>query len=803
MYHVVAISCTATILYLISYLFYRIGYYSLPVHKKLWNYILAIVFLLTAIAGIFLALQVSYKWNIPFIKTVLKYHVEFGIGMTFTGLFHLLWHRSYFTAGIVREENANKPESQIKLSSRQISANLFILGLVSTSIQLLLIREMMNISGGYELIAGTFLCSWLIISALGSAAAGRSVPVGIKKLNLIFTLSPLLSVGFLLLFSRLFLSTGETPSALMSIVFTLIVLLPFCFISGFTFIKLISIAGNKTESVPGKSFSVETTGGIVSGILISILTSGILNTYQILLLLLIALYTYYLIAWVISDNRIKILTALTSVIISIIICATNPDRFFRQLLLPQLEITETRDTPYGNITSTVYNGEKSRYYNQRLLDYGNDVIEREENIHYAMLQSDTPERVIVISGSPKSYLPEIMKYNVGEIISIERDPAIIDQYRNNVDTASVKHKVINDDVFRYIRKIEKSDVVILLAPPPSTLVLNRFYTTEFFREVKQNLNKGGVFMCSPGIYDNYMNTESLKLFSSIYNSLTSVFKNVIPIAGNKLYFIASDKELSTEICLLAEEKKTETSYVNSGYLADDLIKAKSNEITSYIDLNIRQNRLNSPAACFYFQSYNLTKDLNEKTPVIILLLALFAMPVLLIKKRNMAMYFAASSLAGFEIIILMILQLTLGNMYQLTGLIMAGLMAGLATGSALNLKFSSIKIHGIILIILYIISGFCVNSVLTLKSTLPVIIIILVSAFIPAFITGNIFRVLTAANDNIKVSSDTYSADLAGSAFGLMFVSVLSVPLFGIKESIFILAVLVFAGFLFGTIKNK
>lgn len=56
----------------------------------------------------------------------------------------------------------------------KISTNLFIVGFVSTSIQLLLIREMMNISGGYELMTGTFLASWLIISAAGAILAGRS-----------------------------------------------------------------------------------------------------------------------------------------------------------------------------------------------------------------------------------------------------------------------------------------------------------------------------------------------------------------------------------------------------------------------------------------------------------------------------------------------------------------------------------------------------------------------------------------------------------------------------------------------------
>ncbi len=51
------------------------------------------------------------------------------------------------------------------------------------------------------------------------------------------------------------------------------------------------------------------------------------------------------------------------------------------------------------------------------------------------------------------------------------------------------------------------------------------------------------------------------------------------------------------------------------------------------------------------------------------------------------MYFSASALAGFEIIILLSLQVMVGNMYQLTGLIIAGLMTGLAVGSGINIRF--------------------------------------------------------------------------------------------------------------------
>ena len=111
-------------------------------------------------------------------------------------------------------------------------------------------------------------------------------------------------------------------------------------------------------------------------------------------------------------------------VLASVIIISNPDIFFRQILLPGIKVTGTKDTPYGNITKGKYKGEESLYYNQRLLAYNDDATEREEDIHYAMLQSESPEKVILISGSLQSHLPEILKYPVSRIIYIERDPAL-------------------------------------------------------------------------------------------------------------------------------------------------------------------------------------------------------------------------------------------------------------------------------------------------------------------------------------------------------------------------------------------
>jgi len=90
---------------------------------------------------------------------------------------------------IFRKEETGDSE---KISSypdlkTDIAANLFITGFISSSVQLLLLKELMNITGGYELIAGAFLCSWLIGSAAGSGLAPRSSMTDLGKINLYFS----------------------------------------------------------------------------------------------------------------------------------------------------------------------------------------------------------------------------------------------------------------------------------------------------------------------------------------------------------------------------------------------------------------------------------------------------------------------------------------------------------------------------------------------------------------------------------------------------------------------------------------
>ena len=807
MYHVSATGLTILIIYLISYAFCKTGIYTLQFHRKLWNTLLALVFIITAGAGIFLALQITYKWNIPQIKEFLKWHVETGIAMAFTGIFHFAWHLPYYFKKSANPELFEKIKEATKVLKQEnyfnAGINLFIIGFVSSSAQFLLLREMLNISGGYELIAGIYLGIWLISSAAGSFLAGKSGTSDPGRLNLLFAITLLLTPAVLVLFSNLILVPGETPSVLKSLFFIIAVLSPFCIVSGFIFVKITNIALTQSGTKPGRSFASETTGGIIAGIIVSILIAGGTGTYKLYFLIALLYSAFVLLAFLIQSKAHKLIYKLTFAAVIVFIVATEPDVIFRQALMKGLNITENRDTPYGNLAIGEYNGERSIFYNQRLLFYTNDVIEREEDIHYAMLQHKNPQKVMLLSGSLLPHLHEILKYPVKELLFVERDPVLAQI--QIPDSLKDKVSISNADAYSFIKKSDwTGDIIIMLIPPPSTLLLNRYYTQEFIQQIHNKLDKGGVFICSTGPGDNYLNDESLRLNSSVFNTLNSVFKNVVIVPGNKTYIAASDNELSLDFCALAEQKKIKNLYVNSDYLEDDIMERRSAEIMNQIDRSEKLNTSSFPLAYNYFQQYHLSRTSGEKIPVIILLTALFALPGIAAARKNITMYLSAAALAGFEIIALLTLQFTAGNMYQMTGLVLSGLMAGLAVGSARDYKLLqkiSFRYRALVLAGFYLLTGLFYSYLAAVSVKFIAVSLIILLSFVPSFITGSIFRWLSS--DSANEVSNVYTSDLTGSALGFMIVTVFAIPFLGIASTVIFLGILVFAGFLFGAITNK
>jgi hypothetical protein len=95
-YLLIPITVIVGTLYFYSRFAYRHGMIKKSFHRKFWNYVLLITFLVTALLGIIQVILIDYKLEAQFVLEILVYHVNFGIAMSLIAVFHLWWHIKYY-----------------------------------------------------------------------------------------------------------------------------------------------------------------------------------------------------------------------------------------------------------------------------------------------------------------------------------------------------------------------------------------------------------------------------------------------------------------------------------------------------------------------------------------------------------------------------------------------------------------------------------------------------------------------------------------------------------------------------------
>jgi hypothetical protein len=65
-------------------------------HRKIWNMVLLVSMLVSAVLGIFLILAIDFNIQISLPFNMLFWHVEAGIALSIIAVFHIFWHWRYF-----------------------------------------------------------------------------------------------------------------------------------------------------------------------------------------------------------------------------------------------------------------------------------------------------------------------------------------------------------------------------------------------------------------------------------------------------------------------------------------------------------------------------------------------------------------------------------------------------------------------------------------------------------------------------------------------------------------------------------
>ncbi len=95
-YYFIPIAGILFIFYLLTLALSKKKKIRLSKHRKLWNGILLITFLISGVSGIILAILLSYGIRLSFYSEMLFWHVETGIAMAIISIFHIVWHWKYF-----------------------------------------------------------------------------------------------------------------------------------------------------------------------------------------------------------------------------------------------------------------------------------------------------------------------------------------------------------------------------------------------------------------------------------------------------------------------------------------------------------------------------------------------------------------------------------------------------------------------------------------------------------------------------------------------------------------------------------
>jgi len=796
-YHVLPIGVTALVIYLFSLYLSSSGFTGKQSHRLFWNWVLMGSFTVTALFGLFLALKITYRWNVPLADQLLHWHVEAGIAMAIAAFIHLTWHLGYyFSKGKYRISDKREAEewSAAPVPPENMMPLLLLTGFLSSSSQFILMREAVILSGGTEAGAAIFLWLWLIIAAAGAVAGSRSLISGMRRM--IWTLvavTALAPVCFVLM-NTVILIPGETASFMQMLIILAVSVAPVTFLSSLIFVRISALRHAAGRSMPGSSFGTETAGSVTAGIVTVLAVVIIIPNYQLYILILLLSAAYAL--WFLGYPSLLRKWALAAFIpLAALVMILHPDHVFRSMLLRGVQVERSIDTPFGNITSGIYGGERTIFYDHRPLFFSSDVITAEENIHYALLQRDRYDKVLLISGGITRHLGELVKYDISELLYLEIDPGLIAaEGAHDTVCGRMKVSVIRTDPMTFMRGSEETyDAVLQLIPPPSTLSVNRFYTAEYFRMVKSHLTTDGIFMCTPMPWYNYSPQSYRKGFSPLYNALAGVFRHMTIIPGSYLYVIASDMPVSSGVAQMAESRNVETSYVNSDYLDDSEIRIKRDQVLSQVDSRAGMNLALRPVSSLFANIMSLEK-MGMKGGMIALLVVLVIVPFLFTARGRLMMFTSSAGLAGFGMIMIFILQMAVGNLYLLSAVILTLLMAGLAAGAAWGDAFAlkDLKVCALLLTALYTVTGLFA-SILVTSAPVHVLIYIIIVLPLAGFITVAVYRILTASAPGGATTGRVYAADLAGSALGYLTVATLLVPLAGTANACFLLAAVILA----------
>ena len=698
------------------------------------------------------------------------------------------------------------------------------LGVSAFITQLVLMRELLSVFSGNELVFGIVLGNWLLLtgggSYLGKISPKLKDPIAVLIVaQILVAVLPIVEV-FLLrtLRDRVFVRGAEV-GVTETVLSCFVLLAPYCLIAGFLLplASLILAEDKKQPASIGQVYFLDNVGDVVGGLLFSFVLVWLFNHFQVLYFPL--LLNLLLAAWVairFARRMLLALAAAATVAVVGLTLACDLDDLSARVQYAGRKIVDQRNSPYGRLIVTESSGQHDFLLNgvalfsaQRLGRADQSARYRdkqvEETVHYAMAQRPDARRVLLISGGISGTAREVLKYGEGRdrqvgVDYVELDPQIIrvaeDYLPDNLRDPRDRIAVFTTDGRLFVRRVDRPysyDVVIVDVPDPASSQINRFYTREFFEEVSRRLSPQGVLSISLGHYENYLSPELANLIAVAHQTLGQVFQNVLILPGGRIYFLASNGPLTTDVATRIEENGIQTAWVRRDYLESDVLQPLRLEgVRRAISHDAPVNRDFNPILYYHHLRYWLRMFPVWYGLLVGALLVLLLFAVVRARPVSFAIFTTGLAASALEVVLLVAFQILYGYLYQQVGLIIAMFMLGLGIGSYTmnrmldrrtprDLAWLELAVAAYAACLPLALIALARLASLTAAAAASQVAIPLL-ALVLAVLVGLEFP-LAGKADFRTVSSTAarlYTADYLGAALGALFTSALLIPLIGV-----------------------
>ncbi len=682
----------------------------------------------------------------------------------------------------------------------------FSLGLLATSLQILLLREFSAYFYGNELTFGIVLASWLLWGGLGSLVAGkkRSFP-NLTRLYFLVILSfpfGLVAVRFSRFLFRLF------PGEIVSLLPVILISFGVCALISFPLGALFVVNVSRQVGDIKRVYIWESLGAVVAGptvyLLLTLFGASWIAAAVVGGMIAVVLF------WS-DEGRPSLVWA--AGVLAVLAGFGMADLPSQRAYWRPFRLVASRDSRYGRLQIVKTREQLTLYSNNSSVFSFPDIATAEESVHFALLQNAEARRVLLIGGAAGQTLDELLKYPNLRVDCVELDPEIVRMSGRYLDEesretqASPRVRIMFRDGRAYLKKTnDEYEFIILNLPEPATAQINRFYTREFFDLARKHLLSGGVFSFSVPSSENVIGRELQEFLSSLYYTLASVFPEVQVVPGGRNIFLASSNPLTLDPAELGRRiaaLKLPTRYLHGRSLESRLHPLRIEYLNEMLASGPRRINTDLAPVSFFLQTSFWSAQFRGPEAKAMWFLArvpgfwLIGFPLTLFsiflaslyaRKKETSFSLVPLAVMGLttivaEIVLLVWFQALYGYLYGRVALLLSAFMFGLFLGASVKARYEKATFGR-----LAVIQG----ALLALLATFRIVI----RAHPPEFLAFFILllfgllggRLFVISNHLFLLSGGDYGRgyglDLVGSFVGALVTSSLFIPLAGLPRTI-------------------